>query len=348
MNLTELMNRIHEVDPEALPGGPDGATPKQTRLVLAAFNAVRQALNRCNVEDRIMVPGLGQFRLRNDHAATAPGAARRLVLAPEQTLRTERQDQATWVRALKAPMLPLVHPQRRFVVVFFAKSACTSVVIWYLHTMGLLEAARTYSDWPHDFRIDRLYQRAEDAEARDTLRASQVKVLRVVRDPFERAVSSFRHALATGYAREAIQKTIGVDTASQGLSFERFIDFLEREDLQHCDPHHRMQSHALDRLRRPDMTINVTSEDLFTKLNEFERMVGMEETDFRGLSWLQELHAQRSPTVATTTTDAYKTVFSPETALSGPWPKSFLNPEARSRLARLYAEDLRRLSPAAA
>lgn len=340
MNLTDLLHRIHETDPLALPAGAPGATPEQERLVLATLNAVRQALNRCSVSDRVLVPGLGQFRLRNDHAASAAGAVRRLVLAPEQSVRTERADQAAWFRALKAPMLPLIHPRHRFVVLFSAKSACSSVVIWYLHTMGLLEAARSYSDWPHDFRTDRLYQRQEDADARTTLRPSQVKLLRVVRDPLERAASSFRHALGTGYAREAIQRALGVDTELEGLSFERFIDFLEHEDLRSCDPHHRVQCHPVERLRQPDMVINVSRSDLFAGLNAFERLVGMPETDFAALRWLHELQAKREVAAGEPPGDAYRLVLTRQQALRGPWPRGLLAAPARARLEKLYAEDL--------
>lgn len=341
MDIIDWLTRIHTADPSALPGGPAAAKPEQTRLVLAAFHAVRQALNQCSADDRISVPGLGQFRLRNDQAATAAGASRRLVLAPEQSTRTNRVDQAAWQRALRARMLPLIHPRHRFVVLFFAKSACTSVVIWYLHTMGLLEGARSYSRWPHDFRIDRLYKRAEDREARASLRMSQVTVLKVVRDPLERAVSSFRHALATGYARESILAALGIDTAARGLSFERFIDFLEREDLQACDPHHALQWHPVERLRRPDVVINVSRGDLFAGLNDFERRLGMPVTDFSALRWIHELQASREAPTGETEGDTYRQVLTQRHALQGPWPRTLLTSEARRRLGKLYARDLR-------
>jgi hypothetical protein len=267
-------------------------------------------------------------------------------LAPEQSVRTERTDQASWFRALKTPMLPLIHPRHRFVVLFSAKSACSSVVIWYLHAMGLAEAARSYSDWPHDFRTDRLYRRQDDADARAALLPGQVKVLRVVRDPLERAASSFRHALATGYAREAIQRALGVDTDVDGLSFERFVDFLEREDLQRCDPHHGVQCHPVERLRRPDMVIDVSRDNLFAGLNAFERLVGMPETDFAALRWIHELQARREVAAGEVAGDPYRLVLTRQQALRGPWPAGLLTAEARTRLEKLYAEDLRLYSPA--
>lgn len=246
-----------------------------------------------------------------------------------------------WRHALRGVMRPLIHPQRRFVVLFSAKSACSSVVIWFLHTLGLTEEARRHHEWPHVYRIDKLYHRPDYLAARASLRSDEARVLRVVRDPLERAVSSFRHALGTGYARESIREALGIDIDEQGLSFERFIDFLEREDLQRCDPHHRLQRHAVEELRRPDSVLNVSRQSLFEGLNEFERSLGMPETDFQALRWLHELQAAREPRRGLIAGDPYRQVLTGEEARYGPWPRGLLSSEAQLRLQRLYATDIR-------
>src|SRR5262245_41835151 len=53
---------------------------------------------------------------------------------------------------------PLILPQRRMIVVFSPKSACTTVVIWFLHQIGHSKAARDYASWPHRYRTEVYYK----------------------------------------------------------------------------------------------------------------------------------------------------------------------------------------------
>src|SRR5689334_25375638 len=83
---------------------------------------------------------------------------------------------------------PLIHTPQRMIVVFSPKSACTSVLIWFYHQIGHTKAARDYASWPHNYRTDvyyrsRFYRRAFERDL------SKFSLLRIVRDPFERAVS---------------------------------------------------------------------------------------------------------------------------------------------------------------
>src|SRR6185437_13167032 len=56
-----------------------------------------------------------------------------------------------------APLLqdaprPLINPDARLVVLFSPKSACTTVVMWFLHHLGHGQKARDYATWPHHYR----------------------------------------------------------------------------------------------------------------------------------------------------------------------------------------------------
>jgi hypothetical protein len=146
--------------------------------------------------------------------------------------------------------------------------------------------------------------------------------------------------LSTGYADGAIFKAIGVKPAVGGLSFERFIDFLETEDLEDCNPHHARQQHALEKIRPADFIINASREDLFAALNVFERAVGLPVTDFPSLAWIHELHSARVPKSIEWSSDPYRVALTREQARKGPWPKGLLTAEARARLEKLYASDI--------
>ena len=270
ITLDELMQRIRAEDPGVLGPRPGAA---QQRLILATLQAAGRAASEAG-QKPLALPGLGSFR-RKLRPGAGEDAAPRILFVPEDpaagpapaaapavqvsvaplpaadrpTAPRKRAALDPWQRALKASEMPLVDPLGRFVVLFSAKSACSTVVIWFLHVLGLAQEARAHSNWPHDYRIDKFYKRPDYLAARASIRPDTVKVLRVVRDPVDRAGSSFRHALGFNYARESIQQRLGVDIVASGLSFERFIDFLELEDLDHCNPHHRRQKHPLEAVR---------------------------------------------------------------------------------------------------
>src|SRR5262249_41777851 len=120
---------------------------------------------------------------------------------------------------------PLINPDAKFVVIFSAKSACTNVLIWFFHHLGHLKAARDFHVWPHEYRVrvyyhSQLYQRAYKSDF------SEFKVVRVVRDPYERAASGFRHIVR--HAGGSIGRYMGMrHVAERGLSFAEYLDFLE-------------------------------------------------------------------------------------------------------------------------
>jgi hypothetical protein len=319
--------------------------------MLATLKAVARAAEGCSAEP-LEVPGLGTFRARRPR----PDGMRRkeadllftpcLPPPPPQPAPPPPVSLEAWRAALRETEKPLVDPLGRFVVLFSAKSACSTVVIWFLHVLGLDQEARAYSEWPHNFRTQKFYKQPDYLAARTSILPDQVKVLRVVRDPFERAGSSFRHALGTTYALADIRAKLGIDVPTAGLSFERFIDFLELEDLKECNPHHSLQKHVLEDVRPPDFVINASRQDLFEGLNAFERAIGLPETDFPALAWAHELQASRVPHSVLFEGDAYRTMLTVSQAQKGPWPKGLISAEARVRLEKLYAEDISLYCPA--
>jgi hypothetical protein len=234
----------------------------------------------------------------------------------------------------------LVHPQYRFVLIFSPKSACTSVVIWFYKTMGLLDEARAFSKWPHDFRLIKLQHENNQRKAQQ-LPLRDVKILRVVRDPIDRAASSFRHAVKTGYVNNRIRDTIGVDVASDGLSFQQFIDFLELEDLYRCDPHHRHQKNPIENLRDPDCLINISKQNLFEGLNAFENKMGMPITNFSTIDWIHELQANRVPEYSNMGPNPDELILTTSQAQRGPWPTGLVTPRAQKRLELIYSDDIK-------
>ena len=238
---------------------------------------------------------------------------------------------------------PLIHPTARVIVIFSHKSACTSALVWFLHHLGHTKAAMDYHAWPHQYREEvyyhsQLYRRAYDLDLAD------FTLIRIVRDPWDRAVSSFRHALEWGYADTTIAKLLRRrDVASRGLAFAEFLELLERLDLTTCDEHFRIQRHPVENILPVHYLINVSTENLFTRLNDVEVELGLPRSDMAKMAWVRRLRAHSRPLGEfVDATDAYTRRLSRQDAKCGPWPpyEALLTPEARERIARMYRIDI--------
>jgi hypothetical protein len=266
------------------------------------------------------------FWLRKRHQSPPPGAASGIG------------------RLLWSPPQPLIHPDARMIVIFSQKSACTNVAIWFLHHLGHLKAARDFHYWPHEYRArvyyySELYQKAYERDL------SAFKVVRIVRDPYERAASCFRHALRYRFADAELRKRLGRrNIAEDGLSFSDFLDFLEKLDLADCDPHFMIQRHPLEDRLPVHHLINVSTENLFARLNEVEADLGLSRSDLAAEPWVKELRGHNRPAGKfTQDDDLYTRAFTRRQARKGPWPadRAFLTEPARARIARLYAADIK-------
>src|SRR5262249_9156599 len=138
------------------------------------------------------------------------------------------------------------------------------------------------------YRIEVYYNSALYRRGYERNDLSEFSLLRIVRDPFERAVSSFRHVQRGKLAaRDLARKLRRRDIAETGLSFSEFLDFLERCDLRTCAPHFARQKHPIEELLPTRYRTNASSEDLLARLNAVEAETGLPVTDFSRLEWLQ-------------------------------------------------------------
>lgn len=239
---------------------------------------------------------------------------------------------------------PLINPDARLVVLFSPKSACTNVVMWFFHHLGHGQKARDYAAWPHHYRTQ-VYSRSALYRKACRLDLSGFKVVKVIRDPFERAESAFRHALCTLLIRTEVAPLLG-DPAipREGLSFDRFLTFLERSDLTTCNPHFRPQRHPIEDVLPVHYLINITREDLHARLRDVERDLGLPTPGPELDDWLDSIRHHRRPLEELRDVDdLYHLPFTRRQARNGPWPPAgaFINPDARARLEKLYAVDIR-------
>jgi len=190
---------------------------------------------------------------------------------------------------------PLVDAAAGLAVLFSAKAGCTLAVKWFFQQAGLLDEALAYSSWVHDYRIDVFYR--SERYRPEALLEPRTRIVKFVRNPYERAVSSYLHALRTGYDDAKIEAFLGRQlNDGQRFSFREFIAFLEADSLsaQRCDPHHKLQVHPLERLglARPDTVVRV--EEARRALPRLERRLGLGTTHYDELRHSHH-HTLRSP-----------------------------------------------------
>ena len=224
-------------------------------------------------------------------------------------------------------------------VMWSYKSACTTVIKWVFQQNGLLDEAMAYNSWVHKYRLHH-YQKSERYLSRlNRLSSGAFDVVKVVRDPLDRAVSSYIHAYRHGYDDDAIAKVVERPVARhQRFSFREFVTYLEQSDLHYCNPHHRVQVTPIERhvlfRTRPSKIIKI-EQGLNAALSELERGLGLPATDFTNTVFESDHHTHRAARAGL----AADLVHIPKDAV--PPAAMFYDRELAEKVARLYAEDFR-------
>ncbi|SLN52683.1 hypothetical protein ROJ8625_02662 [Roseivivax jejudonensis] len=248
---------------------------------------------------------------------------------------------------------PLIFADRPLVVAWTPKSACSTVLMWYLHLEGLLNAAAFYDPWPHQFRTRVYYSSAtwkHRANAVADAGGTGFSLLRVTRDPVKRLVSTFRHSLRNPQFLRMLSDGLGRDCAETGHSLRDLAEVLMRHTLTvptDVNVHAIAQTLPLMDMgfdRR--LTLNIDTHDMEAGLNAVAAAFDLPATQFADIAYLQEVtgrhHARDTPYSGDIPVDERRFCAADAAA----WPKSALERSAAARdIARaLYATDMANVS----
>lgn len=237
---------------------------------------------------------------------------------------------------------PLLDPSQQLMVLWTPKVASSTLAIWFWTVTGVRDSARAFSADPHRYR-QRVHYPSADYGRALAMDLSAFTVLKVVRDPHQRAVSSYRHALRQGYYDDEQARHLGrpVD-ADRGYSFLEYLDLLERTPARSINPHDRPQRHRVETSLPPTHVVRLGEDDLFGALEGLERTLGVPPTGIRHDEWVALVEGRRSPGARADDGDPGRPLARTNAVAGGAWPASasLLTDPARARVAALYRDDL--------
>lgn len=195
-----------------------------------------------------------------------------------------------------------------------------------------------FSAWPHEYRLSVLPTLPLYQEWIADCDPNSIRWIRVIRDPYKRAVSSYRHALSFGYENAGIEHALGLKVEERGLSFDEFLDYLSLIDVSSCDEHHRQQVNPLERWVRLDRVINADRGPLL------EFLYGIAEPRLEVRTRLSDEIAKVAGHHHSRRTDKYldfAEVVLPPPSPQAEWPdyEAFLNAGTRRKIEQIYAKD---------
>jgi len=198
-------------------------------------------------------------------------------------------DDASW----EYRPLPLHQPGFPVVVCWSAKSGCTTVLKWFLAHNGLLDEALAYSPWIHEYRQQKFQVAGYRRQCERLFRTGHANrfIVKVIRDPATRAVSSFLHFLRAGddnaqWPATSLVKqwkaAAGIERQS-GLTFRQFLTWVTEQQFKRVvlDPHFRPQ---FDAQQDSHVDAYICLEDLAAGLRAVEDFVGLSHVDVHALS----------------------------------------------------------------
>src|SRR5437763_451410 len=102
-------------------------------------------------------------------------------------------DMAHWVKG----RLPLHNERMPFAFAWTPKAGCTSLTKWFFFQIGELDAALKHHPWVHRYRRE-IFEARRDYRTKwlEILSKRDKPVFKLVRNPYDRAISSCRHVVA--------------------------------------------------------------------------------------------------------------------------------------------------------
>lgn len=151
------------------------------------------------------------------------------------------------IETLSQFRIPLYNKNLPIILFWSQKSGCTSLTKWFFFQIGLLQEALEYNPFIHIYR-GQVYCSSINYkdEMKKAILSSKKDIIKLVRNPYTRAVSSFLHVLKSGTPNDKdnskfhqeLEKVFERNNC-RGMSFKQFLYSIEKvgSDLTSIDRH---------------------------------------------------------------------------------------------------------------
>jgi hypothetical protein len=180
---------------------------------------------------------------------------------------------------------PLIYPEKKICLFFSAKAGCTFATKWFFYQQGLLDEALAYNKWVHEYRRNIYNKTATYKKELNHVNSSKYIRIKLVRSPYQRAVSSYIHAVMHNHINTEITEFLARPlTQEHRFSFEEFISFLEETGVQDCNPHNRVQALQVELQNKLSFSYIIKLENSYADFKDIENKFNLKISDFETLS----------------------------------------------------------------
>ena len=243
-------------------------------------------------------------------------------------------------KALYQEPIPIIFPEKRLILLWNAKAGCTFSIKWMFSQMGILHDAQDYHKWVHRYRLNVYYKSKQHKEGVRLFlqNAEDFRIVKVVSNPFVRAVSSFIHATIHNYEDDLLSDFLGRQINPKNrFTFREFVQYLISIDLDQCNVHHRLQTSSLERIGLVSPLYVVHLNNSMEEIPKLEKQLQLDAIDLLAL----RKSAHHRPKYSSTKfmgdvrlNDIYKKISS-----TVPSYESFYDPEIQTMVVDAYRED---------
>ncbi|MCA9370488.1 MAG: sulfotransferase family 2 domain-containing protein [Candidatus Peregrinibacteria bacterium] len=176
---------------------------------------------------------------------------------------------------IEEPPFPLCSQALKLCIVYSAKSGSLYALEWFLRQHNLYEGAHKSYSWLHRYRTNILENDEAYLNALRNVTQETHTIIRVVRDPFARAVSSFLHCIRHIERKPEMLPLPLQNGLGTTLTFRQFMHALLEIDLKTCNAHYRVQTREVERsgVLAPDILIRV--EEIEEGFRTVENILGL-------------------------------------------------------------------------
>jgi hypothetical protein len=223
----------------------------------------------------------------------------------------------------------LVMQKKRLALMYSAKCGSSSIVYWWLGQLNLLEISSRFSLWSHEFeQVYRLSR--ENVINYLSFNPDDYATYKFVRNPFTRALSSFRFFLKS-------PEFFSYRPRNDGLSFNEFLDDLRASNYCNSDVHFTPQLTSVEAAGLIKPRILKTEDGINNHFRMLERVHSLDPIDLNSVASVRQAIRDhlRSATVPVRVGPDEVVKFR-----QAPAPEGLLTSETIQKIASLYEADL--------